>query len=354
MRAVFEAGIGCDRALVIEEGVLVEAHLELAGARVGDIWEARLYSVAHGVGDLQMPGGPRLSPLPGWATEGMIVEVEVTREEISDPDRLRPVKVLPLRPASEGAAMRVGDAPSRVGHPSTGYGFFVSQRSGNRLQTGPGLRDRIAARGIRTTVQLAHGPDLLEDAGWSEVLEEARTGRVPFAGGELVCQRTAAFETIDVDGHLPPAELARAAAPAVAAAIRRFDLTGAIVVDFPTLGSRIARAATDAALEAALPRPFERTAMNGFGLVQIIRPKLRPSLMDRMQGAPALMAALALLRQAERTSGAGTTTLTAPPAVAKLIASDHLAELERRTGRPARVLADPLAGNNLGYVNVTS
>jgi len=70
-----------------------------------------------------------------------------------------------------------------------------------------------------------------------------------------------------------------------------------------------------------------------------------------MQGAPAFIAALALLRQAERTPGAGTTTIAAHPAVAKLIASDHMAELERRTGRPARVHPDPTRGAETGHVH---
>ena len=324
MKGIFEAGIGCDRALVIEDGLIVEAHLELPGLRVGDIWHTRVVSLSAGTGLTGL--GASVHPMPPGATEGMMLAVEVVREPIDEPDRSRPARLNALGVAS-------GEA--------------------GRVRAGPTLSERLRARGMQMHIQPPHGPDLLESAGWSETLEEARTGRVVFPGGELVCHRTAAFETIDVDGHLPPSELALAAAPAVAAAIRRFDLTGTIVIDFPTLGSRAARAATDAALEVTLPRPFERTAMNGFGLVQIIRPKLRLSLMDRMQGAPAFMAALALLRQAERTPGAGTTTLAAPPAVASLIAPHHLSELERRTGRPARVLPD-LAGSSLGYVNVTA
>ena len=345
MRAIFEAGIGCDRAVVIEDGRTVEAHLELPGLRMGDVWEARLYQVAHGIGGLRMPGHPKLDPVPPWATEGMIVEVEVVREAILEPDRYRPANVRALGPAADDASTRVGETPLRP------FGVFDLPGGGHRLRPGPGLRERLAARGIRVTAQLSYGPDLLESASWSEALEQARTGRFAFAGGELVIERTAAFETIDVDGHLRPADLALAAAPAIGAAIQLFDLTGAIVIDFPTLGSRAARTAVDAALEAELPRPFERTAMNGFGLVQVIRPKLRPSLIDQMQGAPAFIAALALLRQAERTPGAGTTTIAAHPAVAKLIASDHLAELERRTGRPARVHPDPARGAETGHVH---
>ena len=347
MRAIFEAGIGCDRALVIDNGGVVEAHLELPGARVGDVWEARLWDMTRRVGDLQMPGGPRLDPVPDWATEGMILEVEVMREAIHEPDRFRPPLVTARGPASEGASARVGEAPRR-----SGYATYNTEGGGYRLRAGPGLRERLVARGIRVANQTAHGPDLLESAGWSEVLDEARTGVVDFEGGALRIERTAAFETIDIDGHWPPPQLALVAAPIVAAAIRRFDITGAIVIDFPTVGDRALRQRVDALLEASLPPPFERTAMNGFGLVQVIRPKARRSLMDHMQAAPEHMAALTLLRQAERTAGAGTTLLTANPAVTRLIGLDMLAELERRTGRPARLHADPVLAISGGHVHV--
>lgn len=347
MRAIFEAGIGCDRAVVLEDGQLVEAHLERPGVRVGDIWEARLYSVTNGVGDLHMPGGPRLDPLPGWATEGSVVEVEIVREAIQEPDRYRPPVLTAVNTAADGAAARVGEGPRR-----SGYITRNAENGGHRLRAGPGLRQRLVSRGIRVTDQPSHGSDLLESAGWSEVFEEARTGRVAFPGGELVIERTAAFEAVDVDGGLEPPELALAATRAIGAAVRRMDITGSIVVDFPTLGSRAARLATDAALDAALPRPFERTAMNGFGLVQIIRPKLRASLMDHAQASPAAAEALALLRIAARATGPGITMLTAHPEVLNRITLDWLAMLTRRTGRATALRYDPALAISTWHVHV--
>lgn len=324
MRAVFEAGIGCARAVVLDGERLVEAHLERPGLRVGDRWAARLLDARDRIVDL--PGQPRLERLQPGATEGALVEVEIVREAIDEPDRVRAPHIVQR-------GMANGGEPAR-------------------LHVGPGLRTRLVARGIAVADQPAHGPDYLESAGWSDAFEEARTGRVGFPGGELLIERTAAFEAIDVDGGLPPAELALAAVHAVGAAMRRLDLTGSIVVDFPTPGSRAARLAADAALDAALPRPFERTAMNGFGLVQIVRPKLRASLMDHAQADPPLVAALALLRIAERAVGQGTTVLSAAPSVIARIATDWIAALYRRTGRPTELRTDPSLAIWSGHVHV--
>ena len=74
-----------------------------------------------------------------------------------------------------------------------------------------------------------------------------------------------------------------------------------MVVDFPSLGGRAPRAVVDAILAETLPPPFEKTAMNGFGLVQIIRPRRQLSLIEaaRQPG----FAALELLRRAQRLVG---------------------------------------------------
>ena len=61
-----------------------------------------------------------------------------------------------------------------------------------------------------------------------------------------------------------------------------------------------------------LPAPFERTAVNGWGFVQIVRPRRRTSFVEAVR-APGF-AALELLRRAAR-SGVGGRTLAAHPAV---------------------------------------
>jgi hypothetical protein len=96
---------------------------------------------------------------------------------------------------------------------------------------------------------------------------------------------------------------------------------GSIVIDFPSLKGS-ARKALDAALLAALGATlgggFEVTAVNGFGLVQIVRPRRRASLLEAVR-APGF-AALELLRRAAR-QGHGPATLVAPPAMIDWLAA---------------------------------
>ena len=153
---------------------------------------------------------------------------------------------------------------------------------------------------------------------------------------------------IDVDGPGDVEALAQAAAVAVAQAIRRFDLTGSIGIDFPTLGGKAARTVIGDLLDATLPAPFERTAMNGFGFVQIVRPRLRPSFVETVR-APGF-AALELLRRAGR-GEPGRRTLIAHPQVIDWLTAhpDLLAALERGTGGAAALQADPALAISAGH-----
>jgi len=165
----------------------------------------------------------------------------------------------------------------------------------------PDLATRLATAGHAVTPVPAHGPDVLADSGWDAVVEEALSGRVEFPGGRLLVAPTPAMLVIDVDGTGDLARLAEAAARAVAALIRRHGIGGPVVVDFPSLGGRAPRAVVDAILAETLPPPFEKTAMNGFGLVQIIRPRRQLSLLENVRQPG--FAALELLRRAQRLVG---------------------------------------------------
>ncbi len=316
---LLEYGISETRAVVLEDGEPIEYRLERPGVRVGIRAPARLLRREGARAFVLIDQTEALlDPAPPDVPEGATLMVEVRREAIPEPGRPRLARAVALPP---------GTAP----------------RPGLTLaQTLPAPVHTLAS----------HGPDQLEAAGWSEAIEAARTGLVAFPGGTLSFTRTPAFLVVDVDGPGTPYDTARAAAPALSLAIRRFDLGGSIVVDMPTLADRAQRAAIGELLDQHLPTPFERTAMNGFGLVQIVRPKLRPSLLDHVQAAPALTAALIFLRQAERTPGTGTTTLTAHPEIARQIEPAHLAELTRRTGRPARLHADPALAIFAGHAHV--
>lgn len=315
---ILENGIGETRAALVQQGVILAAQIELPGTlRAGAVAEARLVQILApgrvGLLAFEVGGEALLQPLPRGLTEGARLVAEVTREAVGS-----------KRPVCR--ATPAGSVPG----------------------DGPDLPTRLARNGPAVRVLHPHEPDALEEAGWSELLEEAVAGVIPFAGGTLLMSLTPAMTLFDVDGALALADLARAGAAAAGRAIRRLDVAGSIGIDLPTVADRAARLAAAEALDAALPPPFERTAVNGFGFLQVVRPQRRPSVPQQIASDPAGAAARALLRRAERTSGAGRRTITAAPAViARLHAeAEWLGALERRLGAP--VVLRPLPGLAIG------
>jgi hypothetical protein len=164
---------------------------------------------------------------------------------------------------------------------------------------------------------------------------------------------TPAMTLCDVDGPLPTTQLAIAGAAAAARAIRRFGIGGSVGIDLPTLSSREDRRQAAAALDALLPQPFERTAVNGFGFLQVVRRRERASLPELLQGDPAGACARALLRVAERSGGSGERIISAAPAVIARIEqrSDWLQELGRRIGAPVALRAEAGLAISAGHVH---
>ncbi|MGZ8362186.1 MAG: ribonuclease [Allosphingosinicella sp.] len=316
---LYEAGIGEDRAILIEAGMIIEAAIELPGLRAGAVVPARLAKILvvgrRGLAELESGDEAMVEPLPAGLTEGASCRVEILREPIPEPGRPKLAKA------------RVTDAP---------------------LRDGIALADRIDAA-LRPQPT---GPDLFEQAGWSELLDEAQSGEIDFPGGALRMSLTPAMTLFDVDGSLPPAELACAGAAAAARAIRRLGIGGSIGIDLPTLPGRAERQAAAAGLDAVLPQPFERTAVNGFGFLQVVRRRARPSLPELVQGDPAGAAARALLRRAQRAEGHGPLTLqAAAPVIARLEArADWLDALRRQVGAAIVLQAEPGLAISAGHV----
>jgi len=327
---LFERGIGETRAAFVEDGRIVELHIERESCiRAGDVWNARLTRilVPGRRGIVNLSGSEALiEPLPR-VTEGALVNVEVVREAIPEPGRPR----LPKVQATGAQAGAEG-----------------------RVKSGPALVERLRALRLPMREIAAHQPDALESVSWSEAIEEARTGIVAFDGGLLTISLTPAMTVIDVDGGLSPAELAVRGAAAAALAIRRHGIGGSIGIDLPTVGDKAVRQAAASAVDASLPQPFERTAVNGFGFLQIVRRRVRPSVPELVQGALIETAALTLLRRAEREPGAGVRHLVAVPAVIGWLEaqSQLTAELERRTGRAVRLQADAARSISNAYVDL--
>jgi hypothetical protein len=306
---LYEEGVGENRAILVEDGAIIEAAIELPGLRAGAVVEARLTNMA-GAATLADGTEAMVSPLPAALGEGAAFRAEVLREAIPERGRPKPPK---LRPTA---------LP---------------------LREGPTLMERIG----NPQPLAIHGPDRFEEAGWSETLEEAARGEIGFQGGALRLSLTPAMTLFDVDGGLSRAALAEAGAAAAARAIRRFGIAGSIGIDLPTL-PRDQRQAAAAVVDRILPQPFERTAVNGFGLLQIVRRRERPSLPELLQADPAGAAARALLRRAER--HAGPVTIHAAPTVIARIEKAWLALLERRTGGAAVLRAEPGLAISAGHV----
>lgn len=290
---LIDEGIGEHRAALIEHDVILAARLDWPGGlKAGLIEDATLVSRAAGSarGTARFANGEEalVDKLPREVSEGSAIRLEVTRAAIWERRRFK--------------------------------------RAQTRLTTeaprpAPSLAEELGARIVR------------DITGWEELWLEAFNGSIDFDGGSLEIESAAAMTVIDIDGDLPPSSLALAAVPALAQTILRLDLAGSIAVDFPTLPAKADRKAVDTALQEALAGwPHERTAMNGFGLVQLVSRRVRPSLPEMLRRWPDAAARL-LLRRAERVSGAGAIELHANARIKAAFASEWEPELARRTGR---------------------
>jgi len=301
---LIEEGIGEHRAVLVERGQVLAARLEWPGELAAD-------AVAEGVLVARASGSPRgrarfasgeealIDRLPREAGEGRKLRFVVTRAAIGEARRR---KLAQARPTDE------------------------------ECRPAPTLLERLGGRAVR---RFPRGT-------WEDVWAEAAEGVVPFRQGELQFSPTPAMTLVDVDGTLQPRDLALAAVEPLARAIARFGLSGSIGIDFPTLRDKADRKALDGMLGVVLADwDHERTAMNGFGFVQLVARVEGPSLLHRLHFARPGAAARWLLRQAEGLEGAGATLLTAHPRVLAAITADWQAELVRRTGRPLRLQPDP-------------
>lgn len=299
-----EEGIAEHRAAIIDGGRIVAARVEWPGAlAAGWVIDARL--IARTAGSAR-----------GTAIAANVEEVLV--------DRL-------ARDASEGALLRL--EITRAAHAGPGRLKRAQGRPSEAPLAEPKLADRLAAEGHRvTTVRRFPAGD------WDEVIDEALAAEVAFNGGTLLLSPTPAMTTIDIDGNLPARALSLAAIPALAEALRRLDIAGSIAVDFPTLAEKADRRAVDTALGAALAEwAHERTAMNGFGLVQIVARLESASILQSATWQRPALVWRRLLRRAEGLTGAGALELAVHPSLERALEPAHLSALERRTGRSVRV-----------------
>jgi len=295
---LIERGVGESRAVKIGGGEIVATRILLDGiVAAGTVLEAKL--LRQGKPAIAEAGGQEfvLRDGAGPATEGEAIVIEIVREAIPGGEHWkRPLAKL----SSEGPR-------------------------------GPSIEAEA--------LQFPSPQDRLEEFGWADLLEEARSGIVAFAGGALRVSPTPAMTLIDVDGNLPTLELAMAGAKAAARTIMRHGIGGSIGVDLPTVQGKEQRTAIGAAVDTLLANPFERTAVNGFGFLQIIRPRPHASLFELAADRPAFEAG-ALLRRAATETGAS--TLAANPAVIAVLENetDWIQTLARQVGGPVNLRSD--------------
>jgi hypothetical protein len=332
---LYEEGIGEARAALIEKGQIVEAQIERAGDHVlaGAVAQGRLIHtlIPRKRGIVRLLSGEEvlLEPIPPRLAEGGTILVEITRERIAET-------------GLDGARDKLAKARTA--------------QAGVKPHPGPSLLQRLRTTEIPITPCPAHEEDRFEVHGWSELLESAMTGAFGSEDAALRIFPTPAMVLIDVDGSLPPAQLGPKGAKLAAKAIRAMGLTGSIGIDLPTLNNKDERAIAAAQIDKYLPQPFERTAVNGYGFIQIIRKRERPSLMELLRENPLMAAAMALLRRAERHDSGkgkgGAVVITAAPAVINTIRSqpDWVNQLEKRRGGPVRLQNDESLAITAGYV----
>ena len=305
---LIERGIGETRYALVEGGEIVEARIEFAGAvRAGSVIGARVVDAAPRNAVARDANGQEYL-LPRGAsgvTQGAALNIAITREAIPGSEPWK-------RPLA-----RVSDESPHDPPPIAG-----------RELAFPSPTNELAR------------------VGWNELVEEARTGLVRFAGGELRVSVTPAMTLIDVDGYLEAEELAVRGAAEAGRAIRRLDIGGSIGIDLPTSDKASRQAAADA-IDAHLPHPFERTAVNGFGFVQIVRPRSRGSLVELAQDRGAFEARV-LLRQTA-VGPPGPRRLIVHPALAAVLEAqaDWLDALSRQVGGAISLRADaavPISG----------
>lgn len=310
--------IGERRAGLWHDGGLVAMQVARAGdgAVAGSRWGARLLRRTGPRGIARLPGGEEVlvEPWPTQYPEGALAEVEIMRQAWPEPGRPRLARARSLGPAIVEGPLGADADP------------FAPLRA---------LADHIRSDAWPAEVAEA----------WDTAWEEAALGRVRIAGGSLHFTPTPAFVAVDVDGT--GAGLAVDAAAAVARYVRLWGLGGGVVVDLPVRSRAERQAAADAIDSGLAGQGFERTAVNGFGLLQIVLPRRGPSILERARLQPEVGAALALLAAAvAEPRAAPGLDLVAAPAVAQWLDRhpELMAEAAAAAGRPLRITSDRDAG----------
>lgn len=313
------------RAAVVENENIVEIHIQrdalwaLGECGVGRI-DRKTPSGAYVVAD---DGSTLLLRGKTNALEGARVMFEVTREAISEPGRIKPPEIM-LRDSA--------------GNPPIGKDALLDAR--------------LASLGQSAI-----------NASITEGFDVAIAGRSIVGDVTISFQRTKAGLVFDIDGIGDAFAINLVAATEIARLLRLYQVGAMVLIDFVSMESKAQRTQIAEAFDAASvldPRSFERTAINGYGMMQVVRARPRPSVLDQLFGTR--IAALSdetqaywLLRAVAQSSGFGARTVATRPEVATLLQSERWAtwraQAVRLAGADMQVVADEKAAG-YGHVHV--
>lgn len=315
------------RAALVEDGQIVEIHIQRDGQfALGEIGSARIDSKTKAGAYLTVDDGRQMLVRRGVPlTEGSKVVYEITREAISEPGLVKLAE-----------AQLIKELPSLI---PTADALWEA---------------RLHATGAHTK----------RNGDISDAFASALAGSSQVGDATISFQRTKAGLVFDIDGTGDPMAINIAAAKEIARLLRLYQVGAMVMIDFIAVESKRDRQAiADTFREASAddPRPFESTAVNGFGMMQVVRARPRPSVLDILFGTRIASLsdetqALWLLREASRSSGFGVRTITAPSPVAALLSSPQWQQqremCERMTGAPLAIVAD-VAMSGYGHVHVS-
>jgi hypothetical protein len=313
------------RAAFVENGNIVEIHIqrdalwalgECGAGRIDRKTPSGAYVIADDNSELLLRSKM-------GAPEGARIMFEVTREAIAEPGRNKPPEII----------LREGVCEPLMGKDAL-------------------WEARLASL----------GPSAI-NASIADGFDVAISGQSQLGDVTISFQRTKAGLVFDIDGIGDAFAINMIAATEIARLLRLYQVGAMVLIDFVSMESKAQRTqiaeAFDAASVADL-RPFERTAINGYGMMQVVRARPRPSVLDQLFGTR--IAALSdetqaywLLRAVAESHGFGVRSVTARPEVATLLQSEGWAAWRaaavRLAGADMVVVADEKAAG-YGHVHV--
>lgn len=290
-------------------------------------------------------GEGEISPIPD-CTEGSWLTAEMVRAPLPEPGRW---KRAVFRPAFATKPLTIAD--------------FVHGQWPDL--TAVVCIDPIEADQIRK-IMADKCPDIvidaeaIADADIASWCERAITGEFVIDGGLLTIERSRAMMMIDIDGYQDAHKVNLAAARTIPWLLQLYGVGGQVGIDFLGSANKAQRAEIDATLAracTALPQ-HERTAVNGFGFVQMVLPRPGPSVIEALCGTgwktPSVETqALMLLRDAARSQGVGVRELVARDAILTQVRRwpGLLGKLQAQLGCAVGFRCDPTQ-TGYGHVHV--